>query len=45
MEDFRQEVVSRANKMELMVNHMHLNYVENSIDRGFKKLGCLRENQ
>ena len=40
MEDFRQEVVSRANKMELMVNHMHLNYVENSIYRGFKKLGA-----
>lgn len=27
MEDFRQEV-SRANKMDLMVNHMHLNCVE-----------------
>ena len=44
MEDYRQEV-SRANKMDLMVNHMHLNYVENNIDRGFKKLGSLRENQ
>lgn len=31
--------------MDLMVNHMHLNYVENNIDRGFKKLGSLRENQ
>ena len=39
MEDFRQEF-SRANKIELMVSHMHLNYVENSIDRGFKKLGA-----
>ena len=41
MEDFRQEV-SRANKIELMVSHMRLNHVENSIDRGFKKLGRLR---